>query len=604
MKLFSGILEKWLADSRAYLLVLSCAILLLPAVFTGLSTDDYFLSSIMLQRHIIPHLPNSPFDAFAFLHNNNHGLQQWIESGILPWWTNPHIRVAFWRPLSALTHWLDFTIYPNVPWLMHVHNLLWYGTLCMIVLVFYRRFFSAYWRESFPAARVIYVAGLAALLYAADDARGMAVGWISNRNASIAAIFGITALLLHDRWRQQSWVPGAFMAPFCFGLGLLGGESAVAIFGYLFAYELFISRGSLLSRLFSLIPCAAVVVIWGIVYSQLGYGASGTGLYLDPGQSPMLFFSELVQRLPVLLLGQLGMPNSALWTIVSGFWPLAIYFIALIFLAFTCWILWPMLRRDPLSRFLALGMVLATIPSCATYPNDRLLFFTGIGGMGLVIQYIALAQQSLRSKMSTLLGRPRAATGLLFTFWVAVHMVLGPLQLPFASITSYFIQRPLDWGAATLPNLEKGQIIIVNLPFDMMLPYIILTRASRYATAPVDLRLLSSGLTAVEIEGVDAHTVIIRLQEGLFSQPWGRVFRDDSLPFAPGYSIKLNGMTVQITKTNTKGRPTEIRYNFELALDNPLLRWVTWSSRGFVPFSPPTAGQRIMLKKPSLFWWL
>jgi hypothetical protein len=604
MKLLSGILEKWLADSRAYLLVLLCVILLLPSVFTGLSTDDYFLCSVMLQRNIIPHLTSSPFDAFAFLQDTNHGLQQLIERGILPWWTHPHIRIAFWRPLSALTHWLDFTIYPNVPWLMHVHNLLWYGTLCMIVLFFYRRFFSAYWRESFPAARIIYVAGLAALMYAADDAHGMAVGWISNRNASISVIFAITALLLHDRWRQQGWVPGAFMAPFCLGMGLLGGESAVAIFGYLFAYELFISRGSLLSRFFSLIPCAAVVVIWGIVYSQLGYGASGTGLYLDPGQSPMLFFSELVQRLPVLLLGQLGMPNSALWTIVSGFWPLAIYSFALLFLAFTFWMLWPMLRRDPLSRFLALGMVLAAIPSCATYPNDRLLFFTGIGGMGLVIQYIALAQQSLRSKMSTLLGRPRAATGLLFTFWVAVHMVLGPLLLPFSAVTSYFFQRPLDWGVATLPNLETGQIIIVNLPFDMILPYIILTRASRYATAPVDLRLLSSGMTAVEIEGVDAHTVIIRPQEGLFNQPFQKVFRDESLPFSTGYSFKLNGITVQITKTTAKGHPTEIRYSFELALDNPLLRWVTWSSRGFVPFIPPTAGQRIMLKKPSLFWWL
>ncbi len=97
-----------------------------------------------------------------------------------------------------------------------------------------------------------------------------------------------------------------------------------------------------------------------------------------------------------------------------------------------------MLRRDPLSRFLALGMVLAAIPSCATYPNDRLLFFTGIGGMGLVMQYIALARQSLKSKMSTFFGRPRAAAGLLFTVWVAVHMVLGPMQLPFTSVPPLF----------------------------------------------------------------------------------------------------------------------------------------------------------------------
>jgi len=604
MKLFSGILEKWLADSRAYILVLLGTVLLIPAIFTGLSADDYFFSTIMLQRHSILNLPNSPFDAFVFLQHENHGMRQWIERGILPWWTNPQIRVAFWRPLSALTHWLDFTVYPDEPWLMHVHNLIWYGALCMIVLVFYRRFFIAYWRTPFPAARILCVAGLAALLYAVDDARGLGVGWIANRNASIAAIFAITALLLYDRWRQRGWIPGAFMAPICLGLGLLGGESALAIFGYLFAYELFLSRGSLLSRLFCLIPEVAVVVIWRIVYSWFGYGTSGTGLYLDPTQSPMLFFSKLVQRLPVLLLGQLGMPNSALWSVVPGFWLLAIYVFSLIFLAFTGWMLWPMLRRDQLSRFLALGMVLAAIPSCATYPNDRLLFFTGIGGMGLVMQYIALARQSLRSSMSTFFGRPRVATRMLFTVWVAVNMVLGPMLLPFAAVTSYFYQRPLDWGAATLPNPEKGQIIIVNLPIDMMQPYIFLTYVSRGAKAPVDLRLLSSGITAVEIEGVDAHTVIIRPQEGLFSQPWDRIFRDDSLPFSPGYSVKLNGMTVQITKTNAYGHPTEIRYSFETVLDDPLLRWLIWSRRGFVPFRPPAAGQRILLEKPSLCWWL
>jgi hypothetical protein len=604
MKLFFNILEKCLTDSRAYILVLVGAVLLLPSVFTGLAADDYFLSSIMLQRHIVPDLPESPFDAFVFLQHEDSDMRQWIERGILPWWTNPQIRIAFWRPLSAVTHWLDFSIFPDAPWLMHVHNLIWYGALCMIVLVFYRRFFIAYWRGPFPAARIVYVAGLAALLYAADDARGLGVGWISNRNAIISAVFAITSLLLYDRWQQQGWFPGAFLAPVCLGLGLLGGESALAIFGYFFAYELFISRGSLLSRLFHLIPEMAVVVLWRIVYSWLGYGTSGTGLYLDPAQSPMLFFGSLVQRLPILLLGQLGMPNSALWTIVPGFWPLAIFVFSLLFLAFTAWMLWPLLRRDRLSRFLALGMVLAAIPSCATYPNDRLLFFTGIGGMGLVVQYIALARQSLKSDTAMFLDRPRAAAGMLFSIWVAVHMVLGPVLLPFDAGLSRIIQQPIDRGAATLPDPEKGQIIMVHLPMDMMQPYIFLTRFSRDTAASVDLQILSAGLTAVEIEGVDAHTVIIRPQEGLFSEPWDRAFRDDSLPLSPGDRVKQNGMTAQVTKTNANGRPAEIRYSFEAALDDPQLQWVTWSRRGFVPFRPPVPGERILLEKPSLLWWL
>ena len=605
MKTPLRILEELLKDSRAYgLVAASSFLLLLPSVFTGLSADDYFLRSITLQHHFAPNLPDSQLDAFIFVQNDNMGMRQWIEKGILPWWTHPKIQIAFWRPLSALTHWLDFKFYPGAPWLMHIHNILWYGLLSMLVLFFYRRFFLAYWRAPLPTDRIILVAGLAALMYAADDARGLGVGWISNRNASIAAIFAIAALLLHDRWRQQGWTAGAVFAPFSLGLGLLGGESALAICGYLFAYALFIDRGGLLRRLSSLTPYVAVVVIWRGIYSGLGYGAIGTGLYLDPGQNPIGFLNELVQRLPVLLLGQLGMPNSALWTVVSGFWPTAIYVCALIFLAFTGWMLWPMLRRDPFSRFLALGMVLAAIPSCATYPNDRLLFFTGLGGMGLVMQYLAIAGQSLHKRMPPFPGRPRAAAMALFGMWVAFHVILGPLMLPGTAVTPLFFQRPIDRGAATVPGADKGQAIIVHLPIDMMQPYIFLTYFSRDRIAPAASQLLASGITAVEIEGIDTHTLVIRPAEGLFSQPWDRAFRDGSLPFAPGFTCKLSGMTVVVTRTTADGRPTEIRYSFDKPLDDPQLQWLTWSQNGFVPFRPPAAGQRILLKKPPLFWWL
>ena len=33
--------------------------------------------------------------------------------------------------------------------------------------------------------------------------RGFAVGWISNRNALIATLLGVLALIAHDRWRRS-----------------------------------------------------------------------------------------------------------------------------------------------------------------------------------------------------------------------------------------------------------------------------------------------------------------------------------------------------------------------------------------------------------------
>ena len=605
MKSISALPKQWLTDSRAYRGVLVCAvILLLPSVFTGLSADDYCLRAITLQDHAVPKLPDSPLDAFAFVRNDAEGLRQRVEMGLQPWWSHPQLRIAFMRPLSALTHWFDFHYFPDAPWLMHVHNIVWYGIVGLIVLLLYRRFFAAYWVAPISKTGCIQAAGIAALLYVMDDARGLGVGWISNRNASIAAIGALAALLLHDRWRQHGWRPGAFLAPLCLALGLLGGESALAVFGYLVAYALFLDRGRLLQRIFSLIPCAAITVLWRGMYVGMGYGAIGTGFYCDPGQNPALFLTELVQRLPVLLLGQLGMPNSALWTLVSSPSALVIFFFALLFLSAVGWMLWPMLRCDPLSRFFTLGMLLAAVPSCAAYPNDRLLFFTGIGGMGLVTQYLMRAMKSLKERKSPFPERPLWAAKTLFVLWVAVHVILGPLMLPATSLTSFFFERPIHWGAVSFPNHVKGQVIIVNLPIDMMQTYILLTRASQNKTVPANTRLLSAGLAAVEIEGIDPHTVLVRPEKGLLSSPWGRAFRDTTLLFKPGYSRRLEGMAVLVTKTTPDGRPAEIRYTFDKLLHDPGLQWITWSGHGFVPFKPPAIGERIMLKKPSVFWWL
>jgi hypothetical protein len=43
--------------------------------------------------------------------------------GRLPWWSLPEFSFALLRPLSAASHFLDYLLWPNTPWLMHAHNL-------------------------------------------------------------------------------------------------------------------------------------------------------------------------------------------------------------------------------------------------------------------------------------------------------------------------------------------------------------------------------------------------------------------------------------------------------------------------------------------------
>src|SRR5262249_13600395 len=153
-------------------------------------------------------------NAFVFMDGQAaHGLAR-MQSGAYPWWTLPEGQVAFWRPLSALTHWIDFALWPDAPQVMHGQSLLWLGLLGAAAAALYRRI----------GANAGGAAALAGVLYAVDHTHGFAAAWVSNRNILLAALFGVLALGAHTRWRRQGWRPGALLGPLLLLLALLSAE--------------------------------------------------------------------------------------------------------------------------------------------------------------------------------------------------------------------------------------------------------------------------------------------------------------------------------------------------------------------------------------------
>ena len=84
---------------------------------------------------------------------------------------------------------------------MHLHSVLWMAALAAVVALLYRRIIG---RLS-AASGAMWIAGLAAVLYAIDDAHGFAVGWLANRCGIQGAVFAVLALIAHDRWRRDAW---------------------------------------------------------------------------------------------------------------------------------------------------------------------------------------------------------------------------------------------------------------------------------------------------------------------------------------------------------------------------------------------------------------
>ncbi|MBI2431691.1 MAG: hypothetical protein HYV26_02340, partial [Candidatus Hydrogenedentes bacterium] len=276
-----------------------------PSLLGGIQMDDHYLRMVVKGAPGLPDLGISRLDVFTFAGNDAAKNAVRIDAGLVPWWTSANARIRFFRPLSALTHYLDFRMLDGQWWLMHLQSLLWYGALCGAAAAAYRRVIPSVW-----------VAGLAAVFFAADDAHGLPVGWLANRNALLTGIAGVLTLVSHDYWRRGDCrrdVPVAyfrFLGPAMMALGLLCGEAAIGAAGYVAAYALFLDPGTKRERFLSLLPYGLVAGVYLFFYALAGFGIQHSGIYAAPSEQPATFALHVVEHLPVLLHAQLGLVSA------------------------------------------------------------------------------------------------------------------------------------------------------------------------------------------------------------------------------------------------------------------------------------------------------
>jgi hypothetical protein len=228
--------------------------LALPSLWVGLQLDDFTIRAAVQERELAEGVSGSRWEPFTFLDGDPRRTRKAMDLGLLPWWTDPECRLAFWRPLTAVTHILDYRVWPDWPWLMHLQSLLWFALLLWATSVLYRRLIGR--------THAAWIAALAALLFALDDAHAFPAGWLANRNSLLAGLFGVLALVAHDRWRRDGWRAGALGAPLALLAGLLAKEATVSAGGYLLAYALFLDPAGWRSRWASLLPYLVIGAAW------------------------------------------------------------------------------------------------------------------------------------------------------------------------------------------------------------------------------------------------------------------------------------------------------------------------------------------------------
>jgi hypothetical protein len=554
--------------------------LALPALRAGWILDDYYHRVVLLTRSPYRELLGPPEEMFRFFRGDPVRTGLGVNIGAFPWWTDLTLKAEFLQAITVLTHRLDYALWPDSPALMHAQSLFWLATLVAAVAAYYRRMFGPTW-----------LATVAAILYAVDDARGTVVGFIANRNILIAATFGVSALISHDRYRRDGSRLAAFLALLLLAAAIFSKEEGIGTCAYLVAYALFADPAGRWRGALALVPYAALVVGWRAIRAHWGYGVHNMGLYVDPLSDPLPFAADVARNVPILLSGQWSpVPAEAAYLFgpprSDVFWWTAVAFAGLVLFA-----LGPLLARDRLARFWASGMVFASIPACAARPMDRLLTFAGIGAFGLLVQFWALV-----------FGRPytgrtlpvwRVPARVLAWFFAGVHAVWAPLALPFRAanpLGPWWVNDRLHVHAPLPPTIGEKTLVIVNVPSPIHAGYVFFRRAAEDMPIPRRLRLLAPATPAVTIRRLDDRTLEIRPEQGFLRTAFERLFRNERRDLPLGAEVNLTGMTARVMELTPDRRPAVVTFRFDEPLESPSFVWLCYRGNRFEPFVPPAVG--------------
>jgi hypothetical protein len=593
--------------------VLALALLVaFPAVFFGFWIDDYYHLTILELGDQVDVEIGGPFDLFYFAPGDPEIMKEALNSRPLPWFTLPELHLHFFRPLTSALFTLDHALWGLNPLPYHVHSMIWYLVLVAAVWAIFRR--------TLPIA----VALLAAALFAIDDVHNIPVVWIANRNGLLAVALVFLGLAAHIAWRRDQWRPGIPVSMLCYALGLAAGEAAVGAMAYIAAYELInciTSRNSFLLETrnpnpetrpssiphsafrtprfpLPLLPAALVGIPYLLFYKLAGYGVSGSGMYLDPFGEPLKFLRLAPERILSLIGAQvlafpaeisIADPRLVLVTAVAG----------LLSLALLLWLftrVWPhlcALEKHALG-WLLLGAMLALVPVAATFPSSRLLMAPSLG-FAAAIAVILYHGWKHRNTWS------RPARAILITLTL-IHCVAAPITWWAQTAGLTLIARYHDELFRTAQIRDdpgRDRLVFLRAPEPFSAFYATAVRALHGHPMPRSTWSLSLSPHPQELHRVDAQTLELKMIERpMLDSPIEQLFRSPDDAFAPGETVEIDGLTIQILETD--GRfPTRLRYTFDHPLETGPYQFIGLENGRLVTISPPPIGQRQTMERPA-----
>ncbi|MGB3620924.1 MAG: hypothetical protein WBA20_06215 [Ketobacter sp.] len=618
IRITSGFLRRLTLSYRAGL-----AVVLLVALITHLpfssgvfSTDDYMIRSMvtgdaaLYEKGFSKVDPDKSvwqgvMDAFHFYSPAAGTLHEYKQYGNLPWWSGDEAQMNPWRPVSALTHWVDYQIAPESAQFQIFHTLLY-------VLLFAYCGYRLFWRLSNQSS----IAVLATLMLVVDFSHLMNFNWISARNVFVAGALGCATLEQFIVWRTQHRPMALPASLVLFALGLLSAESSVAVGGYVLAYLVIVERNGVRSVVTGMLPYAALVLLWRGVYSSLDYGASGISLYIDPGRTPFDFLVSLLQTLPLRYASVILTLDSAVATLS----PLLQVWVSLgsLVLVLCCLVaILPLCRCSPKVRFMLLGSVLAAVPAAAlTTVGPRSGLFIAVGFFWVLAVWVF---QLLRGYSSVFV---KSLAALVLGLHLFVPMVVDVLYTSGLVPVVYVDDQHFDSVAGRLRESQgEKSLVVVNPPTPNTLFYLPFEWQLEGGVSPAALNMLAPGFITFDLKRVSAQEFEITSPGGLpitakqaladlkgkqpamslvyTSQTLQGLFVAPDAHFRPGQTFSAGNMNVEISAVDG-GRVVaiKIRFDNDAAVEQMIWQRYDWGTREYRVMPVPAVGQTLRFSGP------
>lgn len=567
---------RFMPHSAAAISLLLCS----PTLAAGLIADDYIQQLILRGADALPAYKQHWSALFAFATADNRAAL--MDDGVLPWWTDPELRFAFFRPISALTHVLDMQLWPNTPWLMHLHSLFWSGLTLLAVYALYQRVFTEQ-----------KLARLGLLFYALEPTRAVAVGWIANRNTLVSLTFSIAAVCVHLDDLARPSLLRRIASPLLLAVSVLAGEGGVSGLAFLIAAAVLLDPRGIKRGLVFVLPHIAAAGCMIALGAALGYGVSGSDGYLDPRGNLLGYLCAFPARALALLTASISGPAADATAIYDLVWPglgTVMKLVSLGLVGLLGFALAPLFSYSRSARFFGLALCLALPPACVAFAADRLLTWISVAAVGLLAECALLALQP------TAAARPLqlAAAAIL-----GARVLIAPLLLFGQAANLPHLGDLLARANDIIPKeaaVTQQVAVFVNAPEEPLVSFVLPQRAVMGVQRPRALRRWAAGFSNVAITRVAPARVEVVQEGGFLRQHTERMLRSPrTRPFAAGDHVELPDMRVEIMEVTDDYRPWRVAFS----VDPSQHVFYALTRAGYQPFELPAIGACVELRTPS-----